>query len=339
MAGIAIVLDLLKKSHNTHRIHSSSSLSPASVAASAAAVSAAASAPFASRFLFGSFEPRVAYCDAAAAGIDDDYLAAVRRVSADGLQLQPPTYIPSSKVYSIQPKPLFSAFEFRALAMTTVRSLLMFYLPLLEAKPASEDDDDDFLNNAQEESRRVDLIVPLKKSAKQIARETTVVTTRRVLERVAVSYVSQRMAWKLLKDVPQSTLRKAGRGWPTHVYIYKVSQTTLRGHFLGIAASWTVQVGIEIYRCVSRYVKPKDDEEEEEGEQVVILEQAKDLGNKVVGITVRCGASLVFAAIGAGICSCLIRPSMGQWIGCTLGDLAGPMVVSICLQKTLQADS
>ncbi|CAN6850174.1 unnamed protein product [Brassica oleracea] len=337
MAGIAIVLDLLKKSHNTHRIHSSSSLSPASVVASAAAVSAAASAPFASRFLFGSFEPRVAYCDAAAAGIDDAYLAAIRKMSADALQLQPPTYIPSSKVYNIQPKPLFSAFEFRALAMTTVRSLLMFYLPLLEANPASEDDDDDFLNNGPEEQRRVDLIVPLKKSAKQIARETTVVTTRRVLERVAVSYVSQRMAWKILKDVPQSTLRKAGRGWPTHVYIYKVSQTTLRGHFLGIAASWTVQVGIEIYRCVSRYVKPVD--VEEEGEQVVISEQAKDLGNKVVGITVRCGASLVFAAIGAGICSCLIRPSMGQWIGCALGDLAGPTVVSICLQKTLQADS
>ncbi|KAJ4911257.1 Uncharacterized protein Rs2_05878 [Raphanus sativus] len=337
MAGIAIVLDLLKKSHNTHRIHhSSSSLSPASVV-----VSAAATAPFASRFLFGCFEPRVAYCDAAsaAAGIDDDYLAAIRKVS---LQIQPPTYIPpsSSKVYSIQPKPLFSAFEFRALAMTTVRSLLMFYLPLLEPKPASEDDDDeDFLNNAPEEGerRRVDLIVPLKKSAKQIARETTVVTTRRVLERVAISYVSQRMAWKLLKDVPQSTLRKAGRGWPTHVYIFKVSQTTLRGHFLGIAASWTVQVGIEIYRCLFRSVKPE--EEEEEVEQVLISEKAKDLGNKVVGITVRCGASLVFAAIGAGICSCLIRPSMGQWIGCALGDLAGPMVVSICLQKTLQADS
>lgn len=58
--------------------------------------------------------------------------------------------------------------------MTTVRSLLMFYLPLLEPKPASEDDDDEnFLNNApeEEERRRVDLIVPLKKSAKQIARE------------------------------------------------------------------------------------------------------------------------------------------------------------------------
>lgn len=147
-------------------------------------------------------------------------------MSADTLQLQTPTYIPtSSKVYNIQPKPLFSAFEFRALAMTTVRSLLMFYLPLLEPKPASEDDDD-FLNNAAEEGRGADLIVPLKKSVKQIAREvsiclyqrvlrgvmiltdvfgyiydpqTTVVTTRRVLERLAISYVSQRMAWKLLK--------------------------------------------------------------------------------------------------------------------------------------------
>lgn len=58
-------------------------------------------------------------------------------------------------------------------------------------------------------------------------------------------------------------------------------------------------------------VKPEGEEEE----PVEISEQAKDLANKVVGITVRCGASLVFAAIGAGICSCLIRPSTGQWIG------------------------
>lgn len=120
---------------------------------------------------YSSFEPRVAYCDAAAA-IDDDYLATIRKMSADVLQREPLTYIPSSKEYNIQPKPVFSAFEFRALAMTTVRSLLMFYLPLLEPKTASEDDDN-FLNNAEEE-RRADLIVPLKKSAKQIAREVSI---------------------------------------------------------------------------------------------------------------------------------------------------------------------
>lgn len=124
---------------------------------------------------YSSFEPRVAYCDAAA-GIDDDYLGAIRKMSADVLQREPLTYISTSKEYNIQPKPLFSAFEFRALAMTTVRSLLMFYLPLLEPKTISEDDDD-FLNNASEESRRTDLIVPLKKSAKQIAREVSISRT------------------------------------------------------------------------------------------------------------------------------------------------------------------
>lgn len=48
----------------------------------------------------------------------------------------------------------------------------MFYLPLLEPKTISEDDDN-FLNEAAEE-RRPDLIVPLKKSAKQIAREVSI---------------------------------------------------------------------------------------------------------------------------------------------------------------------
>jgi len=122
-------------------------------------------------YVYSSFEPRVAYCDAAAA-IDDDYLGAIRKMSADVLQRQPLAYISRSKEYNIQPKPVLSAFEFRALAMTTVRSLLMFYLPLLEPKTASEDDDD-FLNNAAEENRHTDLIVPLKKSAKQIAREVS----------------------------------------------------------------------------------------------------------------------------------------------------------------------
>lgn len=92
-------------------------------------------------------------------------------MSADVLRREPLSYISNSKEYNIQPKPLFSAFETRALAMTTVRSLLMFYLPLLEPKSASEDDEE-FLNNAAEE-RRTDLIVPLKKSAKQIAREVS----------------------------------------------------------------------------------------------------------------------------------------------------------------------
>lgn len=73
-------------------------------------------------------------------------------------------------------------------------------------------------------------------------------------------------------------------------------------------------------------VKP---EEEEEEEKVEISQQAKDLGNKVVGITVRCGASLVFAAIGAGICSCLIRPSTGQWIGKLTSPIIGTLQIEL----------
>ncbi|WMV26025.1 hypothetical protein MTR67_019410 [Solanum verrucosum] len=59
--------------------------------------------------------------------------------------------------------------------------------------------------------------------------DTAVVTTRRVLERLAVHYVSQRMAWKLLKDVPKSAARKAQRGMPSMIYFCSVTKTTCRG--------------------------------------------------------------------------------------------------------------
>ena len=54
--------------------------------------------------------------------------------------------------------------------MTSLRSFLMFYLPLLEPRTDIEEDDDDFLQDNQEE-RHVDLVVPFKKSVKQIFRE------------------------------------------------------------------------------------------------------------------------------------------------------------------------
>ncbi|WRX28293.1 hypothetical protein QQP08_020780 [Theobroma cacao] len=96
---------------------------------------------------------------------------------------------------------------------------------------------------------------------------------------------------------------------PTTVYFFRVSRTTLRGHFLGVAAPWLVQSGIEIYRCFSRITNSG------QSDGVNITEQAKLLVKKISGITIRCGASLIFASFGAGIRATLIRPSMGQWIG------------------------
>lgn len=48
----------------------------------------------------------------------------------------------------------------------------MYYLPLLEPNLNTEVDDDNFLQESQEE--HVDLVVPFKKSLKQIVREMSV---------------------------------------------------------------------------------------------------------------------------------------------------------------------
>ncbi|KAK9084633.1 hypothetical protein Sjap_025044 [Stephania japonica] len=334
MSGIAILVDLLRKNpcFSSQALHSHGSLS-AAIASSAAV--AATGTTLASRFLFGDGGKSFAFADVGAEW-SADYIPNLRSASDSIFRSDSIQY--STKVYPIELKPLFSAFGLRSLAMTSLRSFLMFYLPLLEPKASIDDfdgDDDVFPSDASEE-RHVDLVVPLKKSVKQIIRETSVVTTRRILERLAVHYVSQRMAWKLLKDVPRSARRKAERGMPKFVYFYSVSKTTFRGHLLGVAASWLVQVGIEIYRCISTLTKRKNDVPTDE--EVDTAEQIHLLGKRVSGATVRCGASLIFASVGAGLGAALIHPSMGQWIGCAVGDLAGPIVITICLEKVFQLD-
>lgn len=323
MAGIAILVDLWKKNHNSasHAFQSSSSFSASS--AVAAAASFAAGTTFASRAFFGS---PVAYSDAGAA-LSEDFISNIQSASQRIYNYDAEKI--STKTYNVQPKPLLSAFEWRTLAMTSVRSFLMHYLPLLEPR-ADMEDFDDFLEDEPPE-HHVDLVVPFKKSVKQVARETSVVTTRRILERIAVHYVSQRMACKLLKDVPRSATRKALRKLPVHVYFFSVSRTTFRGHMLGVAASWVVQVSIEVYRFFRSIFKSNDEDKE-----VDTPEQVRLLGQKIALTSIRCSSSLVFASIGAGIGATLIRPSLGQWIGCAAGDLAGPIIVAYCADKAFQ---
>lgn len=325
MAGIAILLDLWRKNqnlHSSHALQSSSAFFSASAAAAAAAASFAAGTGFASRALFGS---SVAYCDAGSV-LAEDYISNIqssfeKNYKYDALKS-------STKHYNVELKPLFSAFELRTFAMTSIRSFLMFYLPLLEPR-AEMEDDEDFLEENQEQ--QVDLVVPFKKSVKQIIRESTVVTTRRILERIAVHYVSQRMAWKLLKDVPRSATRKAGRNMPTLFYFYCVSRTTFRGHMLGVAASWLVQVGIDLYRFFSSKFKVQQEDNEVDNTIKVGV-----LGQRIFITTVRCTSSLIFASIGAGIGATIVRPSLGQWIGCAAGDLAGPIIVAFCADQLFQ---
>lgn len=329
MAGIALVLDLLRKnpSLTTQSLHASGFFS-AKAAASAAAASVAAGAPYVYKS-FSNFRVPVAYCDAGAT-LSNDYISNLRSASVKIFQNDSLNY--STKEYKFELKPLFSAFELRALTLTTLRSFLMFFLPLLEPRTNLEEDDDDFLQDIEDE-QPVDYVVPFKKSLKQIVRESTVTTTRRILERITVQYVSHRMAWKLLKDLQKSAMRKAGRRMPSYIFFFSVCKTTLRGHFLGVAASWIISVGIDIYRTFSHMINSK-----EEVDDIDTPQKLKLLGKKVSGTTIRCGASLIFASIGAGIGATLIRPSTGQWIGCLLGDLAGPIIVSFCLERSFHVE-
>lgn len=346
----SLIFDLLRKNPNfgfqTFSSRGLFSAGFAGASASVAATSFAFATPFAFRALFGDGAIQVAYCDAGAI-LGEDISAIMQNASGNkrflssdatlgedyantiwtGSSFQKDALGHSMKQYDIQLKPLFSAFHWKHFGLTAVRSFLLFYLPLLEPRPRLEDDDDDFLVENPEE-QHVDLVEPFKKSVKQIVRETSVSTTRRILERLAVYHISQRMAWKLLKDVPKSAIRKAGRGMPTYTLCFRVCKTTFRGHFLGVLASWLVQVGIDIYGFFS-----KTTESAEDSDANVTAEQARILEKKVFGTTVRCVGSLVFASIGAGIGVALIRPSTGQWIGCVLGDLVGPVIVTFCFER------
>lgn len=327
MAGISLLLDLLKRTQEPPSSSDALSLHShgffkAGYAASAAAAYIAAFKPFVSRTIFGDGGITVAYCDAGVASTwNENYIPNIFREI--GKDLNHESLSDKCKQYPIEIKPLFSAFHLRSLALTSLRSFLVFYLPVLKPRSPVEDDDD-LLQDAPEE-RNVDLVVPFQNSIKQIVRETSIVTIRRVLERLAVHYCSQRMAWKLLKDVSKSARRKAQRDLPAYFFLFSVSRTTFRGQTLGLVASWIVQVIIEFYRCCIR--KPDSD-----GEIFNTTEKIRFFQKKVYSITIKCTSSLIFASIGAGI-GAFFSPSIGQWIGSALGDYAGPIIAIVSFEK------
>ncbi|PWA81060.1 hypothetical protein CTI12_AA191150 [Artemisia annua] len=182
---------------------------------------------------------RAASCDAGPI-FSEDLLMGVRTASLNGI----------TKGYSIELKPLFSALEMTSLAWTTIHSFASNYSDVLLHIPQDAKRRDDERRDAErgdDEHRDVDMVLPFWNSVNQILRQTTVVTTRRVLERFVVHHCSQRTAWKLLKDLPESALRKSKRGMPFYTYTFCVARTTIKGNFLGVAASCLVLVGIECY--------------------------------------------------------------------------------------------
>lgn len=332
MAGLALAIDLLLKHHRSSstttpiialtkpQLHSFSSLSAlAATAAASSAVSLSSPSLFA-HYDTRDWTGRVAYCDAAVAGAgswedDEGICVPIRHKYGAG------------KKYDIELKPLFSAFRPRAIGATTIRAVLVNYLPLLEAYLQPEDDE--FEEDLDRPARPpMDPVVPLKRSVTHILREVSVITTRRILERVAVHHVSDRMAWKLLKDIPKSAIRKAGRDLSPAEMFTAVCKTTFRAHALGVLANWMVQLVIDFYRSIRVSVTVRS----KEGKPVGLdAEELKRLARRTAGNTLKGSASLVLASVGAGLGTVLIRPSTGTWIGCAAGDFAGPFLVGLWL--------
>lgn len=116
--------------------------------------------------LHRDWSERVAYCDDETSAIETDAWesrwAPIWEPKSDNYAL--------GKRYDIELKPLFSAFRPRAIGATTLRAILVNYLPLLEAYLQPEDDDleDDLDRPAR---LPMDPVVPLKRSATHIVRE------------------------------------------------------------------------------------------------------------------------------------------------------------------------
>ncbi|KAL2609986.1 hypothetical protein R1flu_028559 [Riccia fluitans] len=322
--GLALALDLLRTTAtNAKSLHSFSSLS---------SLSAALAASVGVTFLpsYPVYNPQFRSSD-----WNGEFAACEEGVNA-AEPWQESRWVPEwepkdegvGKTYNVELKPLFSAFRPRALAATTVRCCLVNFLPLLEAY-IQPDDDDMEEDVDRPASMPVDPVVPMKRSVTHIVREVSIITTRRILERAAVHYSSPRMAWKLLKDIPKSAARKAGRDVTRFQLFVGVCKTTFRAHALGVMANWVVQLVMDIYRYLRTPVPSKKGDGRKQ-----VAQDSKDfnkLVRKTVGNTFKVGASLVLGSVGAGLGTVMIKPSIGTWIGLAAGDLAGPYLVSMWL--------
>jgi len=79
----------------------------------------------------------------------------------------------TNKQYKIELKPLYSALEWKSFSIITLRSFLMFYLPLMEPHAKMEQDDAEFLQNKLGNDGK--LSVPFKNSLLQIIREVNLI--------------------------------------------------------------------------------------------------------------------------------------------------------------------
>lgn len=351
MGGLALLLELLSKEgpslgfSKSAAVHSFASLS--AIAAASAAASTVGILPlYVSSSYLRDDVGCIAYCEAlhddatylGTSSLDDEDIDLKTAPHEEDIDLEKlaanelyrRAY--ANKSYHVTLKPIYSAFYPWALSLTVLRALAVNFQSVMETylSRLQEDEEEDEFD--EEEPVPIDIEGALKGSGWTIARELTVITTRRLLERFVVRRVSRRTAWKLLKDLPSSSTRKAGRLLPKMELLTGVTKTTFRGQLLGIAASWLVQLLIDIYSYIRalyrrrRKMQTGIDYHVEKEELAFFL-------RKTVGNTLKCGAALALSSVGAGIGVVLIRPSWGQRFGCMAGEFAGVMGMSYLIDR------
>lgn len=98
------------------------------------------------------------------------------------------------------------------------------------------------------------------------------------------------------------------------LFLSTMLQICVAGHALGVLANWVVQLVLDIYR----YIRASFPTKKEEGRKQIAQDNNKDFNRlirKTAGNTLKIGASLVLASVGAGLGTILIKPSTGTWIG------------------------
>ncbi len=126
-------------------------------------------------------------------------------------------------MYSAEPAPVLSFLRARTLGLALLRHGLLAFAPLLERWAEDLRDQELEWERRRAAGEEVDADEELewppfpdpepaaRAAARGIAWEGLVTTTRRLLEHAAAARAPPRLAWKLLKNVPESAVRKSRR--------------------------------------------------------------------------------------------------------------------------------
>lgn len=82
---------------------------------------------------------------------------------------------------------------------------------------------------------------------------------------------------------------------------------------LGVAANWIIQFVIDVANCLKSAFERR--KEKNNRRLQIEPEDLRKLAVRTAANSLRAGASLTFAAVGAGLGTVLVRPNSGTWIG------------------------